>query len=154
MADISVLKNRTEINEGFSDGLRLVHIWKWGFAVKLSNSPRHWTVPSDWIILDFSTLTVWHDGSMQREARRQSRCTDEFPEDVQILLRFISASILGSAGRHSMALDKDWLCGSLSGIWGLDPDDSSTLSSLFSLFHWKCLTAGPFAPLMSERFLS
>lgn len=41
---LCVLMNRTDIYGGFGDGPRLVHILKGAFALRLSESPRHWIV--------------------------------------------------------------------------------------------------------------
>lgn len=140
--------SRTEIHEGCRDGTRLIQNLKWGFAWGLSKSSRHWTVPSDELILGFFILTAWHYKSMPCETGRKHRFTPEFLEDLQILLWLISASVIGNAEWHVMALDRERLC------WGLGvPGDWWPFYSFFPLppFHWKCPSTGPFVPLMSKN---
>lgn len=70
---------------------------------------------------------------MEPETGRKRGRTGEFLKDLDILLGFTSALVVGGAEWHAMTSDREMIPWGLSGTWGLNPDNSSTLSSLFPL---------------------
>lgn len=161
---------RTETYEGFGDEPRLDHILKWGFVPRLSKSLRHLSVPSNGLssislslcLSIYLSIISWFLYSYWMELQNHTSWDWEKVHlyswiscrPTHLAEAFFSASVVGGAEENVRTLDRERLSWGLSGAWGPNPDDSSTLSSLFSLFHWKCPLAGPLVSLIANSFLS